>query len=226
MARVSNPAVRLAVASFEGRSDDRWASWVPLGADDLLRLMQDPDDNVRAAAIANVSRGVVSVAGDPASPPPVLAALSGSRSKVVRRAVAGNLSAPGPALAKLVRDYETEVRTAVAGNVNTPAEGLEALTLDQEEDVLAALCGNPSAPVAFMEMQSATPASGWSERWVRLAGNPGVPVPVARKLAYSRDVAVRLGLASNPSTPADILDVLALDESPQVRTSVAARYAR
>ena len=223
MARVSNPAVRLAVASYEGRPDDRWASWVPLGADDLVRLMQDPDDKVRAAAVANVSRGVVNVAGDSASPASVLADLSGSRSKVVRRAVAANLSAPGPALAKLVRDYETEVRTAVAGNANTPAEGLEALTLDQEEDVLAALCGNPNAPVAFMAMQAATPPSGWSERWVRLAVNPSVPVPVARKLAYSRDVAVRLGLASNPATPADVLEVLSLDESPQVQAVVAAR---
>ena len=226
MARASNPAVRLAVASYEGRSDDAWASWVPLGPDDLVRLMQDPDDKVRAAAVANVSRSAVSVAGDSASPASVLADLSGSRSKVVRRAVAGNLSAPGPALAKLVRDYETEVRTAVAGNANTPTEGLESLTLDEEEDVLAALCGNPSAPVAFMETQAATPPSSWSERWVRLAGNSSIPVSIARKLAYSRDATVRLGLASNPSTPFDVLDVLALDESPQIRTAVATRDTR
>ncbi len=223
LARVANPAVRLAIASYTGRPDERLTGWNPLGGDDLVKLMQDQDDKVRAAAIANISRGAVDVAGDINTPASVLAGLSGSRSQEVRRAVAANHSTPEPALAKLVRDYETEVRAAVAGNANTPTEGLEILSLDQEEDVLAALCGNLNAPMRFMEIQASTPPSRWSDRWARLAANPSIPAPIARKLAYCNDEVVRLGLASNPATPTDVLEVLSLDESPQVRDVVAER---
>ena len=56
---------------------------------------------------------------------------------------------------------------------------------------------------------------------MKLASNPSTPVDVLRALAQDEDWVVRSDVAENPSTPIEVLRALAKDESVYVRRWVA-----
>lgn len=226
LAGVMNPAVRTSVASYSGSyrskiDPNALADVSPLSPGSLLILLRDPEASVRTAAFTNTGTAAVLVAASPGGPDEVLIGYARSSSASVRHAVAANTGAPSALLANLARDSVAAVRAAVAANLATPAEALGVLAADLSEEVLLALIANENAPQQFLEQQAHRNSD--HERQSRLARNPRSPELVLRKLAYSQWVDVRAAVAGNPSTPAETLEILSLDENSAVRETAKRR---
>jgi hypothetical protein len=151
-------------------------------------------------------------AEDPRTPPYLLATLSHDSSKQVRRAVARNDRTPPDALALLATDVEESVRDMVAANPHTPGDALLDMAVTEDWLRVTLVLQNPAAPVAaFRHVAERDPEL--------VASHPKAPAEVLRELILVEGPHVRLKVAMNEATPADILAELATD--PELRRWVA-----
>ena len=175
-----------------------------------------------------------------------LARLPGEGPEVVRAAVARNPSAPLATLTQLARDPASMVRHGLADNPACPAELLTALCRgkglsehDQQADELvtvrlAALqhpncppdlrrelvtCGLVNGQVQAIDRQE---RKGGSYVRREVASDPETPFSLLESLARDPDPGVRSGAAANPSTSRALLELLADDPDPHVRAAVTA----
>jgi hypothetical protein len=137
------------------------------------------------------------------TPPEILRNLSKSASDTVREAVAANQHTPPGVLARLAKDNDVDTRVAAAGNEKTPKNALIKLANDPDQNVLESLAQNHAAPADALR---------------RLAEYRG-------KNDEEYDESVRMLVAANPSTPSDVLAILASPDQPlDIRGFAAANH--
>ena len=113
-------------------------------------------------------------------------------------AEAGRKKAPSHVLRVLADSSSEQVRVAVARNAKCPPKALSQLALDSSYRVRILVAKNPSAPVWLLrEMLSQA------------------------VFPCEYNILIKTALASNPSSPTDMLAVLCIDDSPQVRRAIA-----
>ena len=176
------------------------------------------------------------LAYNPHTPTPTLETLATFHETAVRRAVARNIHTPPATLHTLALDREEIVRLAVARQRYTPAATLLWLAQDESPQVRAALAHNRSAPSDARDLleQDADPlvraaliaptpkypplesllerieAGHDLEAVVALARHFDAPADHLNLGYYESFGAVRLALASNPGTPPNILERMAI----------------
>jgi|GEM_PF-2430935 len=176
-----------------------------------------------------------SIAKNLKTTPTVLKKLAFDEDYYVRGDVSENPNTPAEVLILLSKDSNSQVRNGVAGNPNTPAEILKSFTTDSDIEIRYRLAGNPSTPGEILKLL----ISNYNNSILRaVARNPSTPVEVIKLLAndsedwfgqyvannfnrysdYSRsDVVSReynriiKNIAKNPSTPIELLSLLAND---------------
>lgn len=141
-------------------------------------------------------------------------------------------------LERVAQEGALELRLQVAQWPETPAVVLEQLAGDLELPVRLAVKSNPNCPPALMELvegQHAVAAVGdagaeqltmlgqsrWV--WVRLAvaQNPATPADMLLQLAGDPVFEIQLAVVKNPQTPASVLAVLAEHPDKPVQAAVA-----
>ena len=142
----------------------------------------------------------------------------------VRRIVAGNKKTPPEVLVKLATDEKYEgVVDALLRNKSLPSELFEPiLKRAKEEDAKGAVAPYKTKPADGGEWR-APPAHLYWNAQVVAAGNPKAPEDLLRTFAAqgSGDEGwhLRSEVARNPSTPIDVMQALAKDESAHVRNT-------
>jgi hypothetical protein len=142
----------------------------------------------------------------------------------VRRIVAGNKKTPPEVLVKLATDEKYEgVVDALLRNKSLPSELFEPiLKRAEEEDAKGAVAPYKTKPADGGEWR-APPAHLYWNAQVVAAGNPKAPEDLLRTFAAqgSGDEGwhLRSEVARNPSTPIDVMQALAKDESAHVRNT-------
>jgi hypothetical protein len=142
----------------------------------------------------------------------------------VRRAVAKDEKTPPEALVKLATDEKYEgVVDALLDNKSLPSELFEPiLKRAEEEDAKGAVAPYKTKPADGGEWR-APPAHLYWNAQVVAAGNPKAPEDLLRTFAAqgSGDEGwhLRSEVARNPSTPIDVMQALAKDESAHVRNT-------
>ncbi|MEO7002827.1 MAG: hypothetical protein ABI068_13495, partial [Ktedonobacterales bacterium] len=188
------------------------------------------------AMLANNCAGSTdrALAYNPHTPPPTLEKLAISSEATVRRAAARNVHTSSAMLEKLAHDREEIVRVAVATQRYTPAATLYLLAQDESPQVRMAVARNYHAPdnardllqrdadpkvrAALIRRKPHLPLlspllaradAGDMEAILALACHPYAP-PDRLDLGYYESFdAIRLAIASNPRTPAAVLERLA-----------------
>lgn len=92
------------------------------------------------------------VAGNPNSPPRLLALLAKGAVTGLLQKIAENPRTPAITLAELASHCESDVRAAVAENTNTPEEGLWRLILDECPDVRFSLAENYHLSLEMLDL--------------------------------------------------------------------------
>ncbi|MBA1419610.1 MAG: hypothetical protein FAF03_01785 [Epsilonproteobacteria bacterium] len=110
--------------------------------------------------------------------------------------------------ALIQREHET-LLCNLAQNRTLSTEQLEAIYEKGMNATLACLAMNAAMPVALLEKFY----SSYEERDVQLAlaHNPSTQEPILRALFEKDDLEIQRSMASNPSIPLDILDILKVD---------------
>jgi hypothetical protein len=198
-------APRPDTASAFARSSSSCPADAPPDNLDKWRIAKELEDEAALRACALSSNGSIleGVAGNWRTPPDVLGALAGRGNPLVRRAVAKNPSAPQDILRALNRDSETAVRVDLAANPSLP------------DDLLEAFVGQALRSDGFPLDDSDHIARG-------IALNPRTPEPVLRQFAIHPWFPIRQNVGMNLSTPADVLQALARDETASVRAQAEA----
>ena len=172
----------------------------------LARIAMDDSDDDRDCAIRNPSLAAA-----------VLAKLATDKSPPVRAAVASNPNAPPELLTRLAVDGHQGTRYHAAEHPNAPAELLARLAVgDPDPVVAAAAASNPSCPEKLLARLAVRygPRDDQDRHVHRMAravaSNPASRPETLRALAaYGGDDIYRnpylQDLASNPSTPPDVL---------------------
>lgn len=124
------------------------------------------------------------------------------------------------------QDPEEYVRAAVAGNKYTPIEVYQNLSIDPSFYVRSELACNRAVPPAILQSMyddiigvqynladDAIYGGGDAPEYLwwligNIAANPNTPERVLRDFATAAHWGPRTKVASNPSTPADVLDYL------------------
>lgn len=130
-----------------------------------------------------------------------LRTLASDESNEIRAYVASHLMTPDAVLAQLAMDGDELVRASAASNKHTPSRVLASLARDPHASVRLGLLDNSEAEPALLDDMVFDP-----DTLVRmtLAGKTRNPT-VIRQLADDADSVVVAFLASNPSTPLDVL---------------------
>ena len=192
----------------------------------ISQLAEDSNDNVRKTVAENES-----------TPTSILELLSVDSNAEVRSAVAKNKSSPPDVLRQLAKDRaevggkimsnitRVPICCYVAQNESTPPDTLDELSKDLNADVRESVAWNKSAPVDALRRLSKTGISETSKE----ASNPNF-IERFYQNALNRSpsllnsdisVLIRSGVASNESTPPDILRQLSKDPDGKVRSYVA-----
>ena len=198
----------------------------------LRRLAADPEMSVRSAVAENdqAPAGVlprlardhsaevrVNAAQNPRAKELLLASMAGDPSEDVRIAVAHNLTTPATALEFLAQDGSQVVRAVVARNPNTAQEVLTMLASDPRREVQAAVgLSGRATPQMLETLASHNP--GMLECVAEREGCVG-PDQLRSLAAMGGDVGA--GVATNTSTPPDVLTMLASDPNWTTRARVA-----
>lgn len=203
------------------------------GPHTLSRLARSSDVDVRR-----------SVAGNPRTPSEGLTVLASAPEAAVRAAAAGNETLSVSILVALAHDDEVEVQASAAGNPNLDPQVLGDLLLGEHWSVRAAASGNPSTRPddkarADAELErrrrelapsrsdlEEMAANTRAEARIRVAYEPSTPPDILRLLAGDRRSAkVRCAVAANPNAAASLLASLASDKDEDVRRAVALNRA-
>ena len=192
-------------------------------------VLRDGTDAMRCAAASNPSIAVAAIERAAADPAPT-----------VRAAVAANRNVPPVDLLRLARDDDRQVRQRVVQNPNVSPELLAVLAADPDPSVRAAVAAHEHCPEDALSTLAQDP---YPEVCAAVAKNAACPValldellPVAPEvvLAHHRvpehllvagsqvqSRAIRVAVATNPSTPARQLQLLVRDPDPVVAAAVA-----
>ncbi|HEO98441.1 MAG TPA: hypothetical protein ENO02_03970, partial [Epsilonproteobacteria bacterium] len=121
-----------------------------------------------------------------------------------------NLQIDTAVIEELLESGNIRLLEKLAGNRSMPAAALQALYAKQVNTTFYPLAGNPNVPVGIIE---GFYANDKNDRNMihQVASNPNTPEIILREL-YGRDeLEINKGLAANPATPIEILDVLKID---------------
>ncbi len=205
----------------------------------LEEMVEDKTMNIREAAVENLCENF---AYHPDTASKILHQLAKIRDQRVRLAVARNFNTPGSALEQLAKEQHSTIRLVVARNLNTPAQVLEKLVRDENKYVREAAIKNLSQnfvqhfnlPGNILEQFEAVQNPGTSQDALKrlatskfvliregIAIHPNTSSTVLEELAADKNSTLRLGVAQNPNTPGSLLEQLALDKGAQVRLAVA-----
>lgn len=195
------------------------------------RKSTDPDmlDAIASSEIGSDRRVVADNAATSAA---TLQRLAADEDVTVRRSVARNPHTPAEALDRLADDpdeakelTETKVRWFVASNPSTSEATLARMIGDQDVMVLAAIGRHPHASTAVLEHLATAPAPGrtWVDPDVRraVASNPSTPPEILAGWENA-DGNTMAAIAKNPATPTDVLERLSRDTSTGTRTRAVA----
>jgi hypothetical protein len=158
------------------------------------------------------------------SPESVLLVLAEDDTAIVRAKVAENPNTPPELLAAMAQDPDDWVQMAVAANPNTPVAILLAFAQVDSSNIRQGLGANPRTPsevlsrILAVQMEDPRMSAPW--QLMGLARNPSTPAESLRLLS-TQHVDVRSAVAGNPSSPPDLLSSLARDKAKSVRTAVA-----
>ncbi|MGL5823682.1 MAG: hypothetical protein ACRCYU_02300 [Nocardioides sp.] len=181
--------------------------------DELARLAESPDVDIRADVAENLN-----------TPPEVLAGLASDPDMIVRNAVAEHLNTRPEDLAGLSVETDKEgdpcVRSVVAGNPSASLATLDRLARDSKHGVRAQVAANVSAPPAALDHLAEDSSI---EVRSAVAGNRSARGETLAKLVAENPSDSRICslAATNPSTPAGTLHALVRHGDPIVRRSLA-----
>ena len=200
---------RIAQSADEGYARANAIDYLDARGEDVNAYAHDPSAEVRIAVVSSAS--VL---------PGVLGELAGDSDVGVREAVARNALTPTESLVALAGDEDAGVRRGVAGNPMIPAQVVPSLVRDPNDKVRADLAWNQHVPVGSID--ALADDAGLDVR-VGLAGNPRASASALRGLVAGGPhlEEVRASVAGNLAAPRDVLEMLAGDESVQVRMNVA-----
>lgn len=205
-----------------------------------VKLLADALDRLSKSRVREPDMREVA-ARDERTGPGTLARLARSATDLVRGAVAANPSAPAKSLTMLASDSVSCVRASAAANTSLDLGLLTALVLDDEAEVRASAASNPSLdPALLAELlhddeycvrsaafrnsstrpeDRARAEAAWDRAWRQAAPSR---TELEERIA-SKQAEVRMTVAFDPRTPADILTLLGGERrSAQVRRAVAA----
>lgn len=202
----------------------------------LLRLLVDPDEQVRVAAVRNASISEEQLCPDPSArvrrvfarrrrlPPEIMSQLASDDDSWVRRWIARNREVPAPLLEMLATDSEMAVRRSVARNSSSPEAVVIQLAADEEAWVRAGIALREDIPNEALALLLSDSRND-SERDVlgALGRNPRTPGERLEIIARSPDKDVRRSVAFNGAAPETALSLLAADAYPLNRAVVARR---
>ena len=146
-----------------------------------------------------------------------LANLANSRSEIVRRLVASNPNTPPLVLEDLAHDEDESVRNWVMKHPNTPEALRQSLSPEANKDEQE----SDASAQEPSEIEQPPSNQGNEVTESAVARNPSTPAKVLETLAVDDDWEVRSEVAGNPSTPAKVLATLAIDDEEEVRIAVA-----
>jgi hypothetical protein len=181
------------------------------------------------------------LAGDPATPPEVLAKLSRSVDEETLIALTRNPNTPLELLFGLAETYPIEFSenpmfplllledpklsklpeatlAALVGVVALPTELLEAASASENEKLQAAAAARRDLPAAALRRLA---DSRSAEVKAAVAKNPNTPGAALIRLSLESDLETRLGVAQNANTPRATLIFFSKDPAPEVRAAVA-----
>ena len=179
------------------------------------RLRSDPDLSVRwaapvaAAAEMMASDSCVSVryaaAGSEHCPPDVLRRLAFSADSDIVIAVAENPATPTETLKRLAEIGDAELRGDVARNRSAPQKVLVTLAQDPDYKIREWVAQNPSTPPDVLAVLADD-----SDSRVQMHTTANASTPPALLMTLAVDAVAPEMLATNPSTPRDALEGIAL----------------
>ncbi|MDD2451192.1 hypothetical protein [Sulfurovum sp.] len=121
-----------------------------------------------------------------------------------------NLQIDRAVIEELLESGNIALLEKLAANRSMPAAALRALYSMQIGTTFYPLAGNPNLPVELIEGFYANDKNDLNMMH-QVASNPNTPEKILREL-YARDeLEINKGLAANPATPIEILDVLKID---------------
>lgn len=172
----------------------------------LVRLLNDPAPQVRAASVRNLLL-----------PAEEVGALSDDPSRQVRRSEAQRAGLTTAVIEHLSEDKDHWVRRWVARNRTTPEDVLRRLALDATAEVRRAVVRNPACPTGLLHELARDPNS-----WVRagVAFRQDLPEPILLELAEEEDADILSGIGQNPTTPLSILKRIAEHSDKDIRRAV------
>ena len=157
------------------------------------------------------------VAAHPRTSPKVLHDLAQDEYPDIRQQIAKSKRLNNSTFEMLAQDPDKRVRGELAQNQNTPKHLLTRLAKDEERWVVNFAATNPhTPPAALLELADSEDAE--MQRVIALSSvNPRV----LTTLASSSNPFTRAAVAVNPKTPTATAFILASDEDPAVRWSLA-----
>lgn len=189
---------------------------------ELARLAGDPVQEVRQA-----------VAGNPATPPDRLTVLARDEGLLVQAAVAMNGATPADSLRELASSDDAGIRELIATNRAAPSDVLARLATDEDNEVRRVAVNNPRSPQGPTE-DGAPVDMGWGgggygegpwsgpdiAELLQAVVNASSQAELRHFANHSTDV-IRVAVAKNEHTPADVMARLSRDPSVEVRVTVA-----
>jgi len=121
-----------------------------------------------------------------------------------------NLQIDTVVIEELLESGNIRLLEKLAGNRSMPATALQALYAKQLNTIFYPLAGNPNLPVEIIEGFYAHDQND-QNMMHQVASNPNTPEVLLRELYERDELEINKGLAANPATPIEILDVLKID---------------
>lgn len=173
----------------------------------LVRLLEDTEAQVRAAAVRQLSAPMLT-ALDPRGRDP---------SRQVRRDQARHSGLPRLWICRLAQDTDHWVRRLIARNPAADEETLRYLAEDVVTEVRRGVARNPSCPGTLLEQLARDP-----QPWVRagVALRENIAVSLMVELSQDTDIDVLSALGRNQGAPQKILQRITRHEDRDVRRAV------
>jgi hypothetical protein len=221
LALAYNPNTPLALLEVLARDEDKGVRFnvasnsnTPITV--LEALAKDRDCSIR-----------YNIAKNPNTPKAMLIRLLSDNELSVRCAVVSNPSIPIDILIELSQDENSAIRSAVAANFQTPTDIFNSLSKDMDGDVRYSVHKNPLVPkkiqetlisddyVLFRRLLESNPMASIH---CALASNILAPVPLLEHLAKDEFPTVRSTVATHPDTPVSLLKLLIQDQNTKVKS--------
>lgn len=126
------------------------------------------------------------------------------------------------AIAQVLRNGDLASRMKIARDRRTPVNILEQLAKDPDESVREYLAANPNLPLTSRLELTRDPSFKVRSALARKQSNRSTPIEILESLANDESEGVRALVADNPETPAEILVQLANDSNREIKNKVVA----